>query len=142
MRRFWDKVDKSGSCWLWTGSNKPRGYGQIKVEGKTIFAHRLSWELAYGPIPEGLYVCHRCDVPACVRPDHLFLGTQTDNMADRDAKGRTQHGENHYKAKLCELDVWLIKNIEGQSGRAIAKWFDVCPGTVYDILNGKTWAHV
>ena len=76
------------ACIEWTGSRNPKGYGQKKVGGKTIFAHRWAWEQANGPIPDGLHVLHTCDNPPCVNVDHLFLGTNADNVKDRDAKGR------------------------------------------------------
>lgn len=85
--RFWAKVNKTPSCWLWTAATL-RGYGQISLNRKPAYAHRLSWEMAYGPIPEGVEVLHKCDVPLCVRPDHLFLGSQQDNLADARQKGR------------------------------------------------------
>lgn len=94
-QRFWSKVNKSSipdECWLWTAATIGGGYGQIMgvVNGKRrpVYAHRVSWEMAFGPIPADLYVLHRCDVPLCVNPDHLFLGTQGDNLADARAKGR------------------------------------------------------
>jgi hypothetical protein len=85
--RFWAKVRKGDGCWEWNAA-KRLGYGKFAYEGKVIDAHRLSWLLHFGPIPEGMLICHRCDNPPCVRPDHLFLGTRADNTHDMDAKGR------------------------------------------------------
>lgn len=90
--RFWRHVSKGPECWLWTGAPNSAGYGMVG-EGpagadRKILAHRLAWEIHFGPIPEGMFVCHHCDTPLCVRPDHLFLGTHTDNMRDMAAKGR------------------------------------------------------
>jgi hypothetical protein len=87
---FWPKVDKSGDCWIWTAYRTKQGYGRLKV--KTVhqkLAHRLAWEFAKGPVPDGLFVLHRCDNPPCVNPDHLFLGTLIDNNLDRARKGRS-----------------------------------------------------
>lgn len=89
MRRFWDKVDKSGECWVWLSATHSQGYGLFKTGHNTQnYAHRVVWVLEYGPIPEGAFVCHSCDNPPCVRPEHLFLGTAADNMQDMVSKGR------------------------------------------------------
>lgn len=87
-QRFWEKVDKTEECWNWTAATRNSGYGCIKVNGKVQDSHRLSWSLVNGDIQNGLFVLHRCDNRLCVRPDHLFLGTQKDNMRDATSKGR------------------------------------------------------
>jgi hypothetical protein len=90
--RFWAKVEKTDECWLWTGA-LVTGYGQIAVsDGQRATAHRLSWEWENGPIPEGLQVNHHCDMRACVRPSHLYLGTQEQNMRDKMERGRWKGG--------------------------------------------------
>jgi len=88
--RFWEKVQKTRTCWLFTGSRTEAGYGHIRWNGRQMRAHRVSYLLHHGTDPGALLVCHTCDVPACVRPDHLFLGTQLDNVRDAQAKGRRQ----------------------------------------------------
>lgn len=101
--RFWDKVVKTESCWLWDASVDRKGYGKINHNGKPKSAHRLSYEIAYGPIPEGMFVCHKCDNPPCVRPDHLFIGTNKDNMADMKSKGRGRKPLNKHKKNAKHL---------------------------------------
>lgn len=94
LEDFWCRADSSEGphhCWIWRGAvTAPMGYGNVKVDGRNIGAHRRAWELAHGPIPEGMFVLHRCDNPPCVNPAHLFLGTHADNMADMKAKGRVR----------------------------------------------------
>jgi len=95
--RFWSKIDKGDGtgCWLWTAAKRSSGYGQFWLDGHQQSAHRASWQLHHGPIPEGMFVCHHCDVRPCVNPSHLFLGTLADNHADMCAKGRQARGEKH-----------------------------------------------
>lgn len=98
VERFWFRVEKTETCWLWRGYTNEAGYGIIIEKNKhRRLTHRFSWELHNGPIPGGLCVLHRCDTPACVNPAHLFLGTHSDNHADMVNKGRHQHGDGHYR---------------------------------------------
>jgi len=96
LDRFMTKVNKTDTCWLWVGNIHKRGYGQFKLKGKKVGAHRVSYELFKGPIPKGLCVCHTCDVRHCVNPDHLWLGTQKENIRDMYSKGRES---NHQSLK-------------------------------------------
>lgn len=86
--RFWSHVDKSGDCWIWTAAKKRRDYGGFVLHGKGRYAHRVSWQITYGDIPDGMNVLHHCDNPSCVNPNHLFLGNQSDNARDMVSKGR------------------------------------------------------
>lgn len=87
-QRFWNKVQKTDGCWIWTGYRNKAGYGMFMMPDRVHLAHRVAWMFAYGAIPEGMQVCHHCDNPACVRPDMLFLGTNADNQRDSVRKGR------------------------------------------------------
>lgn len=147
-QRFWAKVQKTNSCWLWIGGCKRTGYGRIVKKGKKpkIDAHRASWILHNGPIPEGVYVLHDCpngDNPACVNPDHLWLGTHEQNMHDKVSKGICS-GENHSQRKLSWLDVKFIRdsyNLRQRTQKELADMFGVKVHHVSNIINFKKWNH-
>lgn len=126
-------------CWLWIGMAATGGYGLLKYEGRRLRAHAVSYEIHNGPIPVGLYVCHRCDVPSCVNPDHLFVGTQGDNMRDAKIKGRIARGERVGASKLTEQKVIAIRHAAG-SKRATAREFGVSDKTVRNIKTRRSWA--
>jgi len=142
--RFWAKVDKSGDCWEWIAGKSIDGYGKIFVEGESALAHRVSWNLHNGAIPKGLYVCHKCDNPGCINPDHLFLGTHADNMADMMSKGRChkQRGETHGKAKLTQGNVDEIKKLLSFGNlrhHVIGSMYGVGDNAISKINLGATW---
>jgi hypothetical protein len=117
--RFWAKVEKTEGCWLWTGSRRPPGgYGQFRsANQQMVSTHRFSWELHNGLIPPGLCVCHRCDNPACVRPDHLFLGTMLDNNRDMMAKGRDRYAGRTHCDRGHELTAENVCQHRGRNGK-------------------------
>ena len=144
--RYEAKVDRSGDCHLWTAARDGDGYGAFQVEGRTLKAHRWGYTHYIGPIPDGLNVCHTCDEPACQRLDHLFLGTQADNMADRDRKGRQYRpsGENNPNTKLTEDDVRAIRQraAAGEMKIILAAEYGLHRMTVSKIVRRVTWTHI
>lgn len=145
--RFWRRVKKTKGCWEWQGRKESNGYARVKRENsrQAIGVHRLSWELHFGPIATGKLVCHTCDNRLCVRPDHLFLGTQKDNVQDMFKKGRANkaRGSRHGMAKLSESDVRRIRScyIAGVTQSALAEEYKVHVQTIHRIIARKRWRH-
>jgi len=133
----------SGDCWMWKASKNNWQYGWFMLDGRPHLAHRVAWRLTFGEIPEGKLVCHHCDNPPCVRPSHLFIGTDAINAADRNAKGRTRGaaGSLNKHAKLSEDDVRAIRKASGTQA-AIGLQFGISQQMVSRIKSGKLWRHV
>ena len=154
IESFWLKVNKDGpihpvcgQCWAWTGHVKEEGYGRFRINKVLVFAHRFSWEIHRGEIPDDLCICHHCDNPGCVNPAHLFLGTRIDNNEDARKKGRRVRGEKHPKAILTEAIVKEIrqrykKRDKKNGGHALAKEFGIRQKYIYAIALGHYWKHV
>lgn len=148
LARFWGKVDKSGDCWVWTGSTNGQGYGQFSIrKGHQRLARIVSYVLANGPIePKPFHVCHRCDNPPCVRPDHLFLGTSRDNTLDSVSKGRAYRakGEATAAARLTAADVIAIRDLDYRFGlwAELGRKYGVADRTVKAAYFGTTWSHI
>jgi predicted XRE-type DNA-binding protein len=142
-QRLLQKVAFTESCWLWMGGTI-RGYGRLSVNNKTQKVHRLAYELFKGSIPPGLCVMHSCDVPLCVNPAHLSLGTIQDNNADRKSKGRYAQGEECPRAKLKSEDINPIRALlrQGVLQKEIARQFGVDQTTISDVACGHIWRHV
>ena len=159
--RFWEKVARSDACWEWQGHRDAKGYGMIGLprSRRVDRAHRVAWTLVNGPIPRRMCILHHCDNRACVRPDHLFLGTQADNVADMISKGRGRSmagdahparrpgariGERNGRARLTADDVRRIRMMrsEGLEYRVIAAHFGVALPTIQHIVSGKNWSHI
>jgi hypothetical protein len=135
-----------GGCFEWIKCRSKAGYGQIRIKRKLHYVHRLIWEIAEGPIPKGMSVCHTCDNPACFCVAHLFLGTHKENMADKSAKGRTSRvpGELCGKAKLTAAQVKAMKERRAAGERldVIAAEYGIHPAHLSKIVAGKRWAHL
>lgn len=144
--RFLAKISPdSAGCWIWTGRISRNGYGNIPHRHISCSTHRFAWRLFVGPIPDGLFVCHRCDVQTCVNPEHLFLGTPAENSADMISKGRSPFGERSGRAKLTEAQVLEIldEHATGKSSyRLLAQRFGVSRSAIQFIVKGTNWSHL
>lgn len=144
--RFWNKVHKTNTCWNWVGCLSYNGYGLFRLKGKNIRAHRLSYEWVFGPIKSGMLICHICDNRRCINPEHLFIGTQKDNIKDMfNKKRQIRHsGEDHYNHRLTKNKVIEIRklHLSGISTYELARNYGVSQGAVSDIVRRKTWKHI
>lgn len=157
VSKFWGRVRKTDGCWIWTGFQNEHGYGRVRFNGKMTLSNRISWMIHHGDIASKMCVCHRCDNPQCVNPSHLFLGTQVENIADRQAKGRqasgdrsgartrpdlVPRGERSGRTTLKNADVLEIRRLwaGGHPQKAIAAQFGISRNGVSCIVNGKRWA--
>lgn len=147
LERFEEKylAEPMSGCWLWEAGGVKKGYGTFHIGPRSYHAHRVAWMLYRGPIvPDTLHVLHKCDNPACVNPDHLFLGTNADNMADMAKKGRRKGrlmGSDNPNAKLSAEDVAQIRALRssGTSVRSLMKQFGMSDSHIYYIINQKAW---
>jgi hypothetical protein len=146
--RFNSKIKVTPSCWVWTASIGSTGYGQISASGGPKKAHRVSYEMHIGPIPDGLCVLHKCDNPVCVNPAHLFLGTRTENAKDKVSKGRQARGVGHglkgADHPAAKLDAEKVKSIrlDVRSSKEISDAFGVSRSLVVQIKARTIWRHV
>ena len=161
VERFHKYVRKTDGCWEWTGS-KLKGYGRLYHNGRLVATHRLSWTIHYGPVPDAIYVCHKCDNRGCVRPSHLFLGTHSDNIRDSVRKGRhgsqrnphlldalqphpeqRARGERSGRHKLTNRAVHEIRALAGTLPiRLIAERYAIDRTHAYKIIRRELWTHL
>lgn len=144
FERFYALCDKTGSngCWIWKGNKGKKGYGAFRYKGRTERAHRASWMMFKDSIPHGLQVCHKCDNPSCVNPEHLFLGTSKENNMDKVAKGRQAKGETN-RHKLTSQEVREIRDIYPQlTARALGRIYGVNASSVSSAIKGQSWSHI
>jgi len=148
MKRFLDKMQKAKGCWEWQAAKDKQGYGKFSYKGKDMLAHRASWMIYNGKIPDGICVLHKCDNPSCVNPKHLFLGTRKDNAKDMLNKGRSVRGEKHSASKLTEKEVLQIRKLYqrgkhgGMNSIKLANMFNTTHKTISLVVDRVNWRHV
>lgn len=152
--KFLSRIKKTDACWLWVAATTAHyGHGVLRFKNKMVKAHRVSWEIFRGEVPEGMCVLHKCDIPNCVNPDHLFIGTQTDNMKDMDSKGRRGRrsegvgkslGSKNGATKMTDADIIAIREVPARRGvgAALAAKFGISHSSVVRIRSRETWAHI
>lgn len=138
-QRFWSKVLVTDGCWVWAGGLDSDGYGRFYLQYHNFLAHRFAYELMVGEIPKGMNVCHHCDNPACVNPAHLFVGSQADNMRDRNSKSRQSRGSKCPAAKLTEDLIPRIRADQRKQG-VIAAEYGVTQSVISEIKAGRAWS--
>lgn len=152
LRNFWNYVDikSDDECWEWKGPRTGRGYGNMRLydrgaKPRFVLAHRVAWELAKGPTPDGLWILHGCDNPGCINPHHLHTGTCAENNRERTERGRnnSRFGNNHHNSKLTSEDAVKILELAaaGNTHATIGMMFGVHRITVWNVIHGKTWSH-
>jgi len=143
MDRFWSKVKirEMSGCWEWSGYKNKQGYGQIKLNGKSVWAHRAAYEIGHGNDPSGLVVRHKCDNPSCCNPSHLILGTLADNAADRVERMRSAFGTKNCNAKLTEKDIPRIRR-DRRPLKDIAKEYGLHASNIERVKKRQSWRHV
>ena len=153
LDRLFRYIKKTDTCWEWIGAKNYNGYGVLRVYGRNLMAHRLMWIEHNGPIPEDMCACHRCNNPSCVNPNHMFLGTHSENMKDAYKKGRkgtswkfiksSAKGEQHWNCKLDDQKVMEIRELSPiLSTKVLAARFGVTPKSIQNIVARRTWRHV
>ncbi len=139
--RFWSKVEKGPGCWEWVAGCFDEGYGCFSINKRSIGSHRIVYEMGHGEIPKGMLICHHCDNRRCVRPSHLFIGTQSDNLKDASNKGRMNRGTNNPACKLTEQQILAIRK-DTRPQREIAKDYKVDQRNIWSIIHRQTWKHI
>jgi hypothetical protein len=153
LLRLSDRSGGDNACWIWTGAKRGyQGYGTLKIHGKQCVASRVSYEFYCGPIPDGMFICHRCDNPSCINPKHLFLGTPANNIADCTKKNRHNYtprlnlpkGEKHPGSKLTAQQVLEIRQLhnQGMSYGRLAQMFPASKTSIAEICRRETWQHI